>query len=86
MVIFHIAMDFRITGVFMALDILCIVILAFDIWMRSKTAITTPNKYCFDPKEITDHYVKTWLALDALVILPFGYFMEAAPGIDPKYI
>jgi hypothetical protein len=79
MVIFAIAFDFPVVDEFQIVDIVCICLLAADIFMRANTAVTTPNKFCSDKEKVFSHYLNTWLLLDVVAFFPFCYFLKLAP-------
>jgi uncharacterized membrane protein len=86
MVLFAWGFDFRIEGGFMAIDVFCYCVLAGDMFVRAKTAITTPKKLCFDPKRVFDYYVNNWMLLDVAATFPLCYFLMIAPHSAYKYL
>jgi hypothetical protein len=86
MVLFSFSLGFEVKGGFMVMDILCICLLAIDIFMRSHTAVTTPNKFCFDKEKVLHHYLNTWLLLDVVAFFPFCYLLMISPNVEYKYI
>jgi len=75
MLLFSLAFGFKLTGKFLAVDLVCFCLLVADIFMRSKTAITHPKRFCYDKDLVLDYYVNTWLILDIFAALPFCYFL-----------
>jgi len=86
MVMFSFFFEFEIKGKLIVLDIVCICLLAVDIFMRANTAVTTPNKFCFDKEKVLNHYLNTWLLLDVAAIFPVCYFLMISPKIEYKFI
>ena len=86
MVMFSFFFEYEIKGKFIIVDIACICLLAVDIFMRANTAVTTPNKFCFDRDKVFNHYLNTWLLLDVIATFPVCYFLMISPTIDPFYI
>jgi len=86
MVIFSFSLGFELKGKFIILDIVCICLLTVDIFMRANTAVTTPNKFCFDRDKVFNHYLNTWFLLDVIATFPVCYFLMISPTIDPFYI
>lgn len=86
MVLFSFSLGFEVKGNFIIVDIVCICLLAVDIFMRANTAVTTPNKFCFDKEKVLSYYLNTWLLLDVISFFPFCYLLMISPGIDYKYI
>ena len=76
MVPFSIALSFDFYGAFYAIDILAIAVYCIDIFMRAKTAITSPDSICFDKQAILRYYVNSWLIADLLACIPFEYFIH----------
>lgn len=75
MVPFSIALNFNFYGIFYVIDIIAILIYCIDIFMRAKTAITSPDAVCLDKQAILRYYVNSWLIMDLLAAIPFEYFI-----------
>ena len=75
MVPFSIALDFDFYGGFYAVDILAIIVYCADIFMRAKTAITSPDNFCLDRKQVMKYYINNWLVIDLIACIPFEYFL-----------
>jgi len=86
MILFSLAFDLELTGKLIALDVVCICLLATDIFVRTKTAITNPKNICFEKEQILDYYVNTWLLLDVIALFPFCYLLMIQPNIDPRLV
>lgn len=85
MVSFQVFFEYRIEGSLIAVDIICYCLLAIDMFMRAKTAITSPKKFCFDPNKVFNHYLNDWMLLDIVATFPVCYFLMLSPSIDAKY-
>lgn len=83
---FSIAFDYELTGKFIAIDVVCICLLAVDIFMRAKTAITSPNRICFEKDKVLEYYINTWLIIDVFACFPLCYFLKSAKGISSTMI
>jgi hypothetical protein len=75
MVPFSIALEFDFYGGFYVVDMIAIVVYCVDIYMRAKTAITTPDNLCLDQNRVMRYYINSWLAMDLLACIPFEYFL-----------
>lgn len=75
MIPYCIALDVELAGTTKVLDALCIVVLAVDILVRARTAITVPSKYCFESDQVIKHYLNSWLILDCFVVIPFAHLV-----------
>ena len=75
MVPFSIALNFDFYGIFYVVDIIAILIYCIDIFMRAKTAVTSPDAVCLDKQAILRYYVNSWLIMDLLAAIPFEYFI-----------
>ena len=76
MVPFSIALSFDFYSYFYAIDIIFIAVYCIDIFMRAKTAITSPDQICFDKHAILHYYINSWLITDIFACLPFEYFIH----------
>ena len=72
---FTIALNYDIEGIWLAIDVIAILIYMIDIFMRSRTAITKSLQLCLDRSQVMHHYVNSWLILDILACLPIEYIM-----------
>lgn len=75
MVPYSIAVNFDFYGVFYAIDVLAILIYAFDIFIRSRTSITSPHTFCLNQHEVMRYYINHRLIFDLLSCLPFEYLL-----------
>jgi len=48
MIPFCVGLNYELTGVTLVLDSICISVHAIDMFVRARTAITVPSKYCFE--------------------------------------
>jgi len=78
MIPFCIGLQYELTGATLALDSICIVVLAIDMLVRARTAITVPSKYCFEYTEVVTHYLNAWLILDSFTVIPFAHLVSQA--------
>lgn len=85
-ILFALCFDFRFEGVFTGINIACYVIYMLDLFIRSKTAILSPNKICFDAQKVLDYYINTWLISEFLAAMPFEYLLLAIPNVNHKYM
>jgi len=86
MIPFSVAFNFELTGKFFAVDILCFFLLAADIFLRAKTAITHPKRFSFDKHEVFDYYINTWFILDLFATIPFCYLIMITGEVGPRII
>ena len=83
---FSIAFEYELEGKFIAIDVVCMCLLAVDIFMRAKTAITGPNRICFEKDKVLEYYINTWLILDVFACFPFCYCLIGSKGISSTMI
>ena len=73
-------------GRFLALEIICIILLALDMPMRACTAVTNHKKFCLDREKVLNHYLNTWLIVDLISCFPVCYFLMIPNNISPIWI
>lgn len=78
-VLFTISFDYELKGTFIVIDVICMCLLAIDMLVRSRTAITFPNHPCFCSKKVFKHYLNTWFLMDCFAAFPFCYILLISP-------
>ena len=86
MVLFSLFFEFHMKGIFLAFEIVSIILLAADMPMRAKTAVLNPKKFCLDRDKVVNYYLNAWLLLDVVATFPLCYFLMIDPNIEPIYI